>query len=83
MSAPAVAPLSVQLPHSIRRRVEELAQREGISAEQFVASAAGEKLAVWMSLDYLRDEAALGSPADLQRYLDAVPAREPIDSDRF
>ena len=82
MSVVASNPLSVRLPDSIRRRVEALAEREGISVEQFIASATGEKLAVWVSLDYLRQEAALGRREDLERYLAAVPDTEPEESDR-
>ena len=65
MSATASDPLSIRLPEPIRHRVEALAEREGISVEQFIASATGEKLAAWMSLDYLRQEAALGRQENL------------------
>jgi len=41
-------------------RVEALAAREGYSVSQFLASAAGEKLAVVLTMDYLRREAAAG-----------------------
>lgn len=74
--------LSIRLPEPIRRRVQELAEREGISVEQFVASATGEKLAAWISLDYLRQEAALGRQEDLANFLSAVPDAEPTDTDR-
>lgn len=39
---------------------------------QFLASAAGEKLAV-MTMDYLRGEAASGRREDFEHYLKAVP----------
>ena len=83
MSAVSSDPLSIRLPDPIRRRVEALAAREGISIEQFVASATGEKLAVWISLDYLRLEAAQGRREDMERFLAAVPDTEPQDSDRI
>jgi hypothetical protein len=83
MSVAASSSFSVRLPDAIRRRVEALAEREGISVEQFVASATGEKLAVWVSLDHLRQEAALGRREDLDRFLAAVPDREPEESDRL
>jgi hypothetical protein len=82
MSANASDPLSIRLPETIRTQVEALAAREGISVEQFIASATGEKLAVWMSLDYLRREAAQGRREDLDRFLAAVPDIEPEGSDR-
>jgi hypothetical protein len=56
--------------HSIARiaekTIEELAAREGFSVSQFLASAAGEKLAVVMTIDYLRREAAAGRREDFQ-----------------
>jgi len=82
MSIAVSNPLSIRLPESIRRRVEALAESEGISVEQFIASATGEKLAVWVSLDHLRQEAALGRREDLEQFLAAVPDREPEESDR-
>lgn len=82
MSTAASSPLTVRLPASIRNQVEAIAAREGISVEQFIASATGEKLAVWMSLEHLRQEAALGRREDLERFLAAVPDREPEELDR-
>ena len=82
MSDMATDPLSIRLPEPIRRQVAELARREGISVEQFVASATSEKLAAWTSLDYLRQEAALGRLEDLENFLSAVPDTEPAESDR-
>jgi hypothetical protein len=81
MSITASSAVSVRLPEPIRSRIEVLAAREGISIEQFIASATGEKLAVWMSLDHLREEAALGRREDLERFLAAVPEKEPAESD--
>jgi hypothetical protein len=82
MSIVASNALSIRLPDSIRRRVEALAESEGISVEQFIASATGEKLAVWVSLEHLRQEAALGRREDLEQFLAAVPDREPAESDK-
>ena len=83
MSNVASSPVTVRLPEAIRRRVEALAACEGITVEQFIASATGEKLAAWMSLDRLREEAAQGRREDLERFLAAVPDAEPADSDRL
>ncbi len=52
--------LTVQIPESLKKRIEELAAKEGFSVGQFLASAAGEKLAVMLTMDYLRQEAAAG-----------------------
>ena len=75
--------LTIHLPESLKKRIEALAEAEGISASQFVASAAGEKIAAMMSLDYLRREAQAGRREDFERYLAAVPKAQPIKGDEF
>jgi hypothetical protein len=82
MSSIASTSVTVRLPESLRRRVESLAAREGFTVEQFIASATSEKLAVWMSLDPLREEAARGQPDDLHKFLAAVPDSDPAPSDQ-
>ena len=53
--------LTVRLPNSLHAKVRELAARDDISVNQFIASAVGEKLASVLTVDYLRQEAAQGS----------------------
>jgi len=45
--------LSVRLPNALHRHLRELAQREGVSMNQLISSAVGEKLAALMTEDYL------------------------------
>ena len=52
--------LTVRLPHSVHAKIRELAARDAISVNQFIASAAAEKLASMLTVDYLRQEAAQG-----------------------
>lgn len=66
----------------MKRSIEALAAREGYTLEQFLASAAGEKLAVLLTTDYLRQEAAAGRREDFERYLAAVPEAPVPDTDR-
>lgn len=65
--------LTVRLPNSVHAKIRELAARDEISVNQFIASAAAEKLASMLTLDYLRQEAANGRRQDFERYLNAVP----------
>ena len=65
--------LTVRLPNSVHAKIRELAARDEISFNQFIASAAAEKLASILTLDYLRQEAANGRRQDFERYLNAVP----------
>ena len=73
--------LTIQLPDSLKKSIEALADKEGYSVSQFLASAAGEKLAVVLTMDYLRQEAAAGRREDFERYLAAVPDAAPAESD--
>jgi predicted transcriptional regulator len=75
--------VTIQLPDSLRKRIEALAAREGYSVSQFLASAAGEKLAVILTMDYLREEAKAGRRDDFERYLAAVPDVPPAEDDRL
>ena len=45
--------LKIRLPNSLHRQLRALAQREGMSMNQFISSAVGEKLAALMTEDYL------------------------------
>ena len=65
--------LTVRLPNSVHQKIKMLAERDEISVNQFIASAAAEKMASVMTLDYLRQEAASAQRADFERYLSRVP----------
>lgn len=73
--------LTVQLPESLKKTIEALAEKEGLTPSQFLASAAGEKLAVMLTMDYLRCEAAAGRLEDFEKYLATVPGAPPIPGD--
>jgi uncharacterized protein (DUF1778 family) len=75
--------LTIQLPESLKKTIEALAAREGYSVSQFLASAAGEKLAVVLTMDYLRREAAAGRREDFEKYLAAVPDAPPQPGDEL
>lgn len=65
--------LTVRLPHSIHSKIRELAARDDVSVNQFIASAAAEKVASMLTLEYLREQAASGRREDFDRFLGAVP----------
>src|SRR5205823_8448251 len=76
-------PLTIELPESLKKHIEALAAKEGYSVSQFLASAAGEKLAVVLTLGYLRREADAGRREDFEKYLAAVPDVAPPEHDRL
>ena len=75
--------LTIQLPESLKKTIEALAAKEGYSLSQFLASAAGEKLAVVLTMDYLRREAAAGRREDFDKYLASVPDAPPQPGDEL
>jgi|APCry1669189000_1035189.scaffolds.fasta_scaffold233489_2 predicted transcriptional regulator len=70
--------LTIRLPTSVHRKVKELALREEISLNQFIASAVAEKMASVLTLDYLKTEAAEGRRADFEQFLSMV-SEVPVD----
>jgi hypothetical protein len=75
--------VTVELPESLKATIEALAAKEGYSVSQFLASAAGEKLAVVLTMDYLRREAAAGRREDFEKYLASVPDVPPMPGDEL
>lgn len=75
--------VTIQIPDSLKKSIEALAASEGYTVSQFLASAAGEKLAAMMTMDYLRREAASGRREDFEHYLNAVPNAEPLENDHL
>ena len=73
--------LSLDLPNSIQRHLQECAAADGVSVEQFVASAITEKVSTLLAEDHLRRHAARTNPAAMQAVLDEVPFRPPLLGD--
>lgn len=75
--------LTVRLPESLHKGIKALARREGYSINQFLATAAAEKMSALMTVDYLREEAARGNITDFKDFLDRIPSMEPTETDRI
>jgi hypothetical protein len=75
--------LTIRLPNSVHERIKQLALKDGISVNQFIASAASEKMASFQTLDYLRREAALGKREEFDKFLSLVPAAPPQPGDEL
>ncbi|MBI3108277.1 MAG: toxin-antitoxin system HicB family antitoxin [Candidatus Rokubacteria bacterium] len=74
--------MSVRLPDSLHKRVRDLAKREGISINQFIASALAEKLSALLTSEYLDERARRGNRRRFERALGKVRDAEPALSDR-
>jgi hypothetical protein len=75
--------LTIEIPDSLKKNIEALAEKEGYTVSQFLASAAGEKVAVMMTMDYLRREGEAGRRAEFDKFLAAVPAVPPGPGDEL
>jgi hypothetical protein len=75
--------LSLRLPESLHKHVKELARREGISINQFVATAVAEKMSALLTEEYLQERARHGSRAEYEAALAQVPDAEPDERDRL
>ena len=73
--------LSLRLPESLHKGVQMAAKRDGISINQFVATAVAEKLAALLTEDYLAERAARGSREAYLAALAQVPDVVPIPDD--
>ncbi len=75
--------ISIHLPHSLQHKVEEVAQQDGISFDQFVASAVAEKLSAFLTADYLRQRAERSSQDAFEQALAEIPDVEPEAYDKL
>ncbi|MCU0919346.1 MAG: type II toxin-antitoxin system HicB family antitoxin [Burkholderiaceae bacterium] len=73
--------LTIRLPNSVHQKIKELAERDQISVNQFIASAAAEKMASVLTLDFLKAEAAKGHRKDFDHYMGKVPDVPAVDGD--
>jgi len=73
--------LSVRLPNSLHRQLRDLAEREGVSMNQLISSAVGEKLASLLTLDYLRERGLQGKRSAYDRVLRRVRDAAPEERD--
>jgi hypothetical protein len=78
-----MATLSLHLPDPLHRAIIELALREGISINQFVATAVAEKMAALMTEEYLQERARRASRAKYEAALAQAPDVEPDEHDRL
>lgn len=75
--------LSLRLPESLHRQLAELAKREGVSINQLINAAVGEKLAALLTEAYLEERGKRASRKKFDRALAKVADIEPDDVDRI
>ena len=75
--------LNVNIPESLRRRAQSLAQDDGVPLDQFIATALAEKVAVLDADCYIRERAVRGSREKFDRVLAKVPDVDAEEHDRL
>lgn len=75
--------LSLRLPDSLHRKIRELAEREDVSINQFIATAVAEKAAALLTVEYLEERARRADPRLVDRLLRRVPDVPPVPGDEL
>lgn len=75
--------LNIQLPNALQSNLQELAEREGISIDQFIATAVAEKMSALMTESSLAERAKRGSREKYEAVLAQVPDVAPEEYDKL
>ena len=75
--------LNVQLPDSLYKSLQKLAEQDGISIDQFVAIAVSEKISALTTETYLKEQAQQASRGRYEEVLAKVPDVEPASYDQL
>ena len=75
--------LSLRLPESLHRKLRELAERDDISINQFIATAVAEKAAALLTVEYLDARGQRANVNLVDRVLSRVPDVPPIAGDEL
>jgi uncharacterized protein (DUF1778 family) len=73
--------LNLNLPNSIQRHLQEMADMDGVPIDQFVTSAVAEKISALTAETYLRSRADRADRKAFLAILDKVPHRAPVADD--
>ena len=75
--------MNIKVPDSLLKQAQEMAEKEGMTLEQFINSALAEKMAAWRTVEYLKERAARADSRKFQQAMSKVPDVEPEAFDRF
>ena len=74
----------LKLPTSIKTAAARLAKQDGVSLNQWIASAVAEKVgAVETAADFFKRRAGVAEPRELTWFLDNAPDVEPTPGDEL
>lgn len=73
----------LKMPLSVKQAAARLAAADGVSLNQFIATAVAEKVGVMeTAAQYLARRAGKAKPSDLERFLRGAPDVEPPEDDQ-
>jgi hypothetical protein len=75
--------LSLRLPDSVHNKIREFAKREGISINQFIASAVSEKVSAFATIEYLKQRAKQANAKEFRSALSHIPDVSPEEYDKL
>lgn len=75
--------LQINLPNSVRERVEQLAQEDGLSVDEYLATVISQRIAVAEADSYIRRRGSRGSAKRMLQTLRRAPDIEPESWDRI
>ena len=75
--------IRLRLPESLHAQARALAEQEGISIDQLIATSLAEKMAALLTSDYLEAHAKRGSRTAFRRVLKKVKDRAPSAGDEL
>lgn len=75
--------IHIKIPGSIHKNLKELAEKDCVSIDQFVAAALSEKISAYMTKKYLEVRGKRGSKKKFWDALSRVPDVEPGKYDKL
>ena len=75
--------LSLRLPDSLHRKLREIAEKDDVSINQFIATAVAEKAAAFLTVEYLENRGRRADPQLVDRLLSRVADVEPVAGDQL
>lgn len=75
--------LSLRLPESLHQKVKQLAARDEISINQFIATAVAEKTSALLTVEYLEERAKHGNQTKFAQVLARIRSRPPLTGDEW
>lgn len=75
--------VSIEIPETIRSRVEHIAHADGLSVDDFITSVLSQRIAVADADSYVRNRARKGSADKLIELLNKAPDVQPDSFDQL